>query len=132
MAVRDDDDPPPVVPAVTIAPGAGVTEGGDAVFTVTATPAPAADLAVTVTVAPAGDFGVASGRRTVTVPTTGSATVTLATTDDAADEPDGSVTVTVKDGEGYTGGRARVGDRSHCRRRPLRRRRAWTLRWWPR
>ena len=102
VAVRDDDDPPPVVPAVTIAPGAGVTEGGDAVFTVTATPAPAADLAVTVTVAPAGDFGVASGRRTVTVPTTGSATVTLATTDDAADEPDGSVTVTVKDGEGYT------------------------------
>ena len=90
------------LPAVSVAAGGAVTEGGDAVFTVTADPAPAADLAVTVTVAADGDYGIAAGEQTVTVPATGSATLTLATTGDGADEPDGAATVTVKDGEGYT------------------------------
>ena len=103
VAIGDDDLPPPVV---TIAAGASVTEGGDAVFTLTANPAPAADLAVTVTIGTDGDFGIAAGERTVTIPTAGSATLTLATTGDSADEPDGSVTVTVKDGDGYTVGAA--------------------------
>ena len=102
VAVRDDDLPPPVV--TIAAKAASVAEGGDAVFTLTATPAPAADLPVTVTVATDGDWGVSAGTRTVTIPTSGSATLTLATTDDAADEPDGSVTVTVADGSGYTVG----------------------------
>ena len=102
VAVQDDDAP---LPVVTLAAKVGsVTEGGDAVFTLTATPAPAADLAVSVTVAADGDWSVTAGSRTVTIPTTGSATLTLATTDDAADEPDGSVTVTVADGSGYTVG----------------------------
>ena len=103
VAIGDDDLPPPVV---TIAAGASVTEGGDAVFTLTANPAPAADLAVTVTIGTDGDFGIAAGERTVTIPTAGSATLTLATTGDSADEPDGSVTATVKDGDGYTVGAA--------------------------
>ena len=103
VAIGDDDLPPPVV---TIAAGASVTEGGDAVFTLTANPAPAADLAVTVTIGTDGDFGIAAGERTVTIPTAGSATLTLATTGDSADEPDGSVIVTVKDGDGYTVGAA--------------------------
>ena len=101
VAVRDDDAP---LPVVTLAAGAAVTEGGDAVFTLTASPAPAADLPVTVTVATDGDWGISAGSRTVTIPTSGSATLTLATTDDAADEPDGSVTATVEAGSGYTVG----------------------------
>ena len=92
------------LPTVSVSAGAGVTEGGDAVFTVTASPAPAAELAVTVTVAATGDFGVTAGSQSVKIPTTGSATLTLATTGDDADEPDGSVSVTVAAGDGYTVG----------------------------
>ncbi len=92
------------LPAVSVSAGADVTEGGDAVFTVTASPAPAAELPVTVTVATAGEFGITAGSRSVKIPTTGSATLTLATTGDDADEPDGSVSVTVAAGDGYTVG----------------------------
>ena len=104
VAVRDDDEP-----VVTIAAGSAVTEGGDAVFTLTASPAPAAALAVGVTVAAAGDYGISAGKRTVSIPTTGSATLTLATADDGTDEPDGSVTATVEDGTGYSVGASASG-----------------------
>ncbi len=107
VAVADDDDPapppPPVVdPEVSISAAGGVTEGGDAAFTVTAVPAPAAPLTVTVSVAQVGDFGAGIGSRQVIVPTSSSVTLTVATADDGADEADGSVTVTVDAGSGYT------------------------------
>ena len=92
------------LPAVSVSAGADVTEGGDAVFTVTASPAPASPLSVTVTVAASGEFGVTAGTQTVPIPVTGSATLTLATANDGADEPDGSVSVTVAAGNGYTVG----------------------------
>ena len=102
VAIRDDDEP---LPEVTVAAdAASVTEGGDAVFTLTASPLPASPLSVSVTVAAAGDYGIAGASRTVTIPTTGSFMLTLATADDTTDEPDGSVTVTVNDGDGYTVG----------------------------
>ncbi len=101
VAIADDDAP---LPAIAVSAGDAVTEGGDAIFTVTASPAPASPLAVSVTVAAKGDYGIASGTRTVSIPTAGSATLTLATSDDGADEPDGSVSVTVAAGEGYTVG----------------------------
>ncbi len=101
VAVADDDDPPPATPEISIAAGSGITEGGDATFTVTATPAPAADLDVTIEVSQSGSFA-STGSRTVTIPTTGSATFTVTTTDDSADEPDGSVTATIDTGTGYT------------------------------
>ena len=107
VAIRDDDA---ALPEVTIAvKAASVTEGGNAVFTLTASPAPAADLAVSVSVAAAGDYGVTAGTQTVTIPTSGSATLTLATADDGTDEPDGSVTATVQAGSGYTVGAAASG-----------------------
>ena len=101
VAVRDDDEPPP---AVTVSAGDAVAEGSDATFTVTASPAPASPLSVTVTVAARGDYGIASGTRTVSVPTTGSAVLTLTTADDDADEADGAASVTVNAGDGYTVG----------------------------
>ncbi len=101
-------DPAPV-PEIAIAAGSGITEGGSATFTLTAAPAPAAPLEVTVTIAATGAFGVAAGERTVTIPTTGSYTLTLATLGDGTDEPDGSVSVTVKAGTGYTVGSASSG-----------------------
>ena len=91
-----------VEPQVSIAAGGAVTEGGDASFTVTATPKPSADLDVTVTVSQSGDFGVTAGSRTVTIPASGSQSFTVATANDAVDEPDGSVTATVSSGTGYT------------------------------
>ncbi|MCY3652440.1 MAG: PQQ-dependent sugar dehydrogenase [bacterium] len=100
--VADDDDPPLATPEVSVTAGSGITEGADASFTVSASPAPTAPLTVNVTVAQTGDFGVSTGSRSVTVPTSGSATVTVSTSDDDVDEPDGSVTATVKNGDGYT------------------------------
>jgi len=96
-----DDDAPVVVPVVSISAGDGVTEGGSLTFTLSASPAPAADLDVTVTVATVGDYGVAAGSRTVTIPASGAATLTIATTGDQTDEADGSVTATLVDGTGY-------------------------------
>ena len=100
VSVADNDAPP--VPVVRVTGGGAVTEGGDAAFTVTAAPVPAANLAVSVTVSASGDYGAVTGARTVTVPPTGSATFTVATTDDSTDEADGSVTATVNAGSGYT------------------------------
>ncbi len=104
LAALEAAQQPLTLPAVSVSAGADVTEGGDAVFTVTASPAPASPLSVTVTVAASGEFGVTAGSRPVTIPTTGSATLTLATVNDDADEPDGSVTATVAAGDGYTVG----------------------------
>ena len=97
VAIADDD-----VPQISIAAGAGITEGATAVFTITADPAPAAPLTVDVTVAQSGDHGITPGSYTVTVPTSGTATLTVATTNDSTDEPDGSITATVGAGTGYT------------------------------
>ncbi|MCY3786546.1 MAG: DVUA0089 family protein, partial [bacterium] len=99
VAVADDDDP---LPEVSVTAASGVTEGADASFTVTASPAPSAPLSVSLTVAQTGDFGVATGSRTVAVPTSGSVQLAVATLDDSDDEADGSVTVTLDSGKGYT------------------------------
>ena len=106
VAVADNDAPDPVV---TIAGGAPVTEGAAAGFTLTASPAPLADLAVAVTVSQSGAFADASalGARTVTIPAGGtSAAFTVATVDDAEDEADGAVVATLAAGAGYTLGEA--------------------------
>ena len=99
VAVRDNDEP-----TVSIAAGSGVTEGMSASFTISASPAPAAPLDVTLSVGQSGDFAASgeTGSRTVTVPVTGSVDVEVATVDDGADEPDGSVTATLGTGTGYT------------------------------
>ena len=97
VAVADDD-----MPEISIAAGSGVTEGGEATFTLTAIPTPHAALSVSVSVSQSGDYGVATGLQTVTIPTTGSYALTVATTNDSADEADGSVTATVDSGTGYT------------------------------
>ena len=99
VAVRDNDEP-----TVSIAAGSGVTEGAAASFTISASPVPVAPLDVMLTVAQSGDFAASgeTGSRTVSVPVTGSLTFEVATVDDGADEPDGSVTASVDAGTGYT------------------------------
>ena len=106
--ITDDDDP---LPVVTIAGGAAVTEGTPAVFTLSADRAPTADLAVKVDVedAPASDFLASGdeGAKTVTIRSgETSATLTVPTQPDDADEPDGPVRVALVAGAGYRLGAA--------------------------
>ena len=94
---------PPPTPEVSItADTAAITEGSAAAFTITAEPAPEADLQVAVTVSQSGDYGAAAGRKIVTIGASGTAALTVATADDSTDEPDGSVTAVVDDDYGYT------------------------------
>ncbi|MCY4165982.1 MAG: hypothetical protein OXF03_07545 [Gammaproteobacteria bacterium] len=107
VAVSDNDDPP--MPEVNITASAGGTEGEAATFTLTATPAPASELVVGVTVAATGDYGVVTGDRNATIPTGGSVSLAVDTTDDSADEPNGTVTLTLNAGSGYTVGALSTG-----------------------
>ncbi len=90
-------------PRVSVAAASDIDEGGTAAFTLTADPAPAADLDLTVDVSATGDFGLSGeiGLREVTVGSSGVATLTVPTVYDAFGEPDGSVSVTVIAGSGY-------------------------------
>ena len=74
-----------------------ITEGQNAVFTVTLHAAPDTDTSVTVVVKTVvGDYGVTQGSsHTVTVGTSGTGTLTLSTTDDSVVEEHGSITVRV-------------------------------------
>ncbi len=98
-----------VLPAVTITGGAAVTEGNAASFTVTASSAPTANLTVNLSVADVtgSDFVAAAneGNKSVVI-TAGqnTATYTVDTVDDGVNEASGAVTVTVKDGTGYSVG----------------------------
>ena len=104
VAVADDDPTPQGTPVVSIAAGADLTEGGDATFTFTASPVPTVPITVDVAVAQSGDFatGGQTGARTVTIASSGTATLTVATDDDSTNEADGSITATVQTGTGYT------------------------------
>ncbi|MCY3691443.1 MAG: hypothetical protein OXI54_07205 [Chloroflexota bacterium] len=95
--------PPPVpTPVVSISGGSAVTEGGSASFTLTASPAPSGSIMVNVSVADSGRFALSgqTGPRAVTM-SSGTATFTVGTDNDRADEPSGSITATVQSGSGY-------------------------------
>ena len=97
-------------PSVTIAAGTSpITEGAAASFTVTAVPAPEANLPVSLSVADAAGSNFVTSvnegsNKTVTIPTSGSATFMVNTEADNTDEPSGSVMVTLTNGSGYTVG----------------------------
>ena len=105
VIVEDDDEPPADVPVVTIAAdAASVVEGMVAGFTLTRTISTDA-LTVTVSVSETG--AAVSGMAPTTVDfATGSDTATLsvATEDDNADEPNSVVTAMVSAGAGYAVG----------------------------
>ena len=104
ITVNDNDDPSPGTPVVSITAGGTVTEGTDATFTVTASPAPTADLAVALSVSGSDRFlpPAERGPQFVTVPTSGSATYTVATVDDDVDEAGGGVRLSAVAREGYS------------------------------
>ena len=96
----------PATPELSLSAGSAVDEGGNATFTVTADPAPATDLTIAWTVAQSGEYLAApgAGSRTTVTLAAGKTSIALsvATVDDAADEADGSVSVTLGTGTGYT------------------------------
>ena len=101
------------LPTITIAAGASpVTEGTAATFTVTADSAPSANLTVNLgvresTIGGARDFVAAGdeGSQTVTIAAnTTTAEFSVDTQADSTDEENGTVTVTVASGTGYTVG----------------------------
>ena len=101
VTVTDNDGPP--VPVVSVAAGTSpVVEGADVEFTLTATPTPAAPLTVSVSWSESGSYLTGTRRSEVTIPTTGTVTVSASTEDDGTDEADGTVTLTVAGGDGYT------------------------------
>ncbi len=103
-----DQEPTPQQPVITISPGSSpITEGTAAGFTVNANPAPASAVNVSVEVSQSGDFVASSvrGTKTVTIPANQtSASYTVATINDSTDETDGSVTVSINSGSGYSVG----------------------------
>ena len=111
VTVNDNDGqviPDVPLPAVTIsrAGASSVTEGTAVQFTVTATPAPQAILVVNVEWSSDPDSYLDGLQPTnLTIPMTGTATLTADTVDDTTDESNGTVTATVvNSGTGYTVG----------------------------
>ena len=91
-----------VAPTVTITGGTAITKGGNAVFTLTANPAPPSPLTVMVTVTQRGNVVASNnllGSKTVIIPPSGSMTHTVATL-----EGNGRVIVTVDQSISYTVG----------------------------
>ncbi|MYI26628.1 MAG: hypothetical protein F4064_00890, partial [Acidimicrobiales bacterium] len=92
-------------PELSVTAGAAVAEGAAASFTVTASPAPSGSLTVAYSVSQTGSFVSAANRgaQSATLDLSGgTATVTVPTEADSADEPNGTVTVTLSAGTGYT------------------------------
>ena len=95
-----------VAPTVIITGGTAITKGGNAVFTLTANPAPPSPLTVMVTVTQRGNVVASNnllGSKTVIIPPSGSMTHTVATEDDRL-EGNRRVIVTVDQSANYTVG----------------------------
>ena len=94
VTVTDNDTPVLSIATDT----ATVVEGAAATFTVTASPAPATALTVNVGVTQTGAVIAGTAPATLTVDTTGSGTLTVATDDDSVNELVGRITGHAGDG----------------------------------
>ena len=105
LAVASPGGPTPAVPEIAVIADGPATEGGTATLTVTAAPAPTADLVVQVAITQGADddYLPSTLPTSVTVAADASET-TLAVDlpDDSTDEPNGVLTVTLGSGTGYT------------------------------
>ncbi len=91
-------------PAVTIAAGPAIDEGGTATFTLTSTPALSPGFDANVVVSQSGDFVNYQsdlGSRTVSIGAGGSGTFTVETYDDTMLEANGQIIARVTSGSGY-------------------------------
>ena len=103
LTITDNDDPPPATPLVSITGGSAVSEGTAASFTLSASPAPGSAVILNYTVTQSGSFVATSNLNAQSVSLSGgSGTITVPTVNDSADEVNGSVTVTLNSGTGYS------------------------------
>ena len=114
VVITDDDDPPPLTPVAQFASAsytAGEASGSRAAsVVVNLSPAPSGTVSVSYTVggtavAP-GDYAALSG--TVSVGTSGTATIAIAVAGDSIDEVDETVELTLTAGSGYSLGSVNV------------------------
>ena len=99
VTVNDDD----TAPTLSVSGGSAVTEGSAASFTLTLSAARDSSTTANYTVTQSGSFGVSTGSATATISAGNTtATLSLTTTGDSRDESNGSVTVTLNSGTGYT------------------------------
>ena len=104
-AEPEPEPEPDPIPALSLSGGSAVDEGASASFTIHANPAPATDVTVSVSVAQSGDWldSPGAGTRSVTLAAGATAAgIDVATVNDNTDEPDGSVSLTLDTGTGYT------------------------------
>ena len=82
------------------------SEGESAIFVLSTSSMPQQAITVNLDITATGDFGVQTGARSVTIPSSGNGSLLfrLPTIDDSVDEADGTVTATVQTGNGYTVG----------------------------
>ena len=106
VIVEDNDEPAIAIadPSVNLVSSAPVREGETATFTLTANPKPLSSVDVQVEVSQHGEYLLASqlGRQSVTIGSNGRGTLSVDIPDDEQDEPDGSITVNVVGGDGYS------------------------------
>ncbi|MCY4323760.1 MAG: hypothetical protein OXD00_08770 [Gammaproteobacteria bacterium] len=95
-------------PKVEITASGGIDEGETARFSLSANPPPASSLVVWVDVVENGRFAASgqTGRRSVTIGTDGTGTLSVNTVIDDRDEADGDITARVVSGDGYAPGTA--------------------------
>ena len=98
--VADDEVTPSGNPVLTIAAGADVTEGEDASFTITATPAVPSGQTISISMGSKAP-GILSVPWTETM-TGATHTFTVITDDNNRDDHDGTVSVFIRSGAGYT------------------------------
>ena len=103
LTITDNDDPPPATPVVSITAGSAVNEGTDASFTLSASPTPGSAVTLNYTVTQSGSFVDSGDLSTQSVSLSGgSGSITVPTDNDSLDEANGSVTVTLNSGTGYS------------------------------
>ncbi len=103
LTITDNDSA--ATPVVSVTAGAAVVEGTAASFTVSANPSVTGTVALDYTVSQTGVFVSHTNRGSQQVSLSGgTATITVPTVNDQRDEADGSVTVTLNNGTGYTVG----------------------------
>ena len=104
VTVTDNDGPAQPVVTIRASGPTSIVEGATASWTLSATPAPTAELTVNLNWTQSGDFLPESRPQTVTIPVSGEATVSVDTVDDSTDEPSGTVRLSVVGGSGYSVG----------------------------
>ena len=101
--ITEPEKPSGLPEIAVLADYASIEEGGQATFTLAASPRPDSPVRVSVTVSQTGAFAASgqTGRENVTVDSSGRGRLSVATVDDSRNEATGAIILTVNPGNGY-------------------------------